>query len=105
MRGTARSDTVSVPPSGVSAPVMIRMSVDFPAPFSPTSAWSSPARRSKETPRSALTPAKDLEIEEATSRNLQFKIVNSARLPGEPQAELRGAAVVSRGDGADCRVG
>src|SRR5262245_29158856 len=34
------------------------MSVDLPAPFSPTSAWISPARTSKETPFSARTPGK-----------------------------------------------
>src|SRR5438132_10641074 len=39
---------------------MIRMSVDFPAPFSPSSAWTSPARTSKLTPFSAGNPAKDL---------------------------------------------
>ena len=56
-------ETISVPASGVSAPVMIRMSVDLPAPFSPTSACTSPARRSKETPVSAWTPANDFVIE------------------------------------------
>src|SRR5262245_48316117 len=35
------------------------MSVDFPAPFSPTSACTSPARRSNDTPRKARTPAND----------------------------------------------
>src|SRR5882672_1166264 len=39
---------------------MIRMSVDFPAPFSPSRAWTSPARTSKLTPFSAGNPAKDL---------------------------------------------
>ena len=36
--------------SGCSAPVMILISVDLPAPFSPTSACTSPARRSNDTP-------------------------------------------------------
>jgi len=35
------------------APVTILMSVDLPAPFSPTSAWISPAFSSKSTPQSA----------------------------------------------------
>src|SRR6185369_13668458 len=36
------------------------ISVDFPAPFSPTRAWISPGFRSKETPSSASTPGKRL---------------------------------------------
>src|SRR6185436_13468802 len=65
MWGTARPPTVSVPASGCSAPVMILISVDFPAPFSPTSACTSPACRSNDTPRRALTPSNDLEMEDA----------------------------------------
>src|SRR5665213_1367305 len=34
----------------------MRIRVDLPAPFSPTRAWISPARLSKETTRSACTP-------------------------------------------------
>src|SRR5215471_4125836 len=51
--------------SGCSAPVMILIRVDLPAPFSPTSAWTSPARRSNETPLSACTAPNDFEIESA----------------------------------------
>ena len=36
------------------------MSVDLPAPFSPTRAWTSPARRSKRQSRRACTPGKSL---------------------------------------------
>ena len=36
-------------------PLAIPSSVDFPEPFSPTSAWISPARQSKSTSRSACT--------------------------------------------------
>ena len=52
--------TSSVPSSGAWAPVMTLIRVDFPAPFSPTSAWTSPASRSNETPLRARTPANDL---------------------------------------------
>src|SRR5438132_795358 len=40
MCGTARPETPNDPESGATAPVMILMSVDLPAPFSPTSAWT-----------------------------------------------------------------
>src|SRR6266566_2618988 len=70
IRIAERPAMVSVPWSIDSAPVTILISVDFPAPFSPTSAWTSPARRSKDTPRSACTPANDLAIDSARSRTL-----------------------------------
>ena len=47
----------SVPESGWTAPVRILISVDLPAPFSPTMACTSPARRSSDTSRRACTPA------------------------------------------------
>src|SRR5438067_889364 len=58
------------PPSGSTAPVMILMSVDLPAPFSPISACTSPARSSNEAFLSACTPAYDLSISMARSRAL-----------------------------------
>ena len=45
-----------VPVSGRTAPVMILTSVDLPAPFSPSRAWTLPGRTAKSTPFSALTP-------------------------------------------------
>ena len=59
----ARSPSnVIVPASGRSTPVRTLMSVDLPAPFSPTSAWISPAARSKSTPSRAWTPGKAFEM-------------------------------------------
>src|SRR5579883_1474516 len=46
------------PPVGPVDPDRILIRVDLPAPFSPTSTWTSPARRSKSTSRSATTPGK-----------------------------------------------
>ena len=48
------------PLSGRRMPSMMFISVDLPAPFSPASAWISPLRSSKSTPRSARTGPKDL---------------------------------------------
>ena len=52
---SARPDcprSVIVPEVSVTTPAMTLVSVDLPAPFSPTSAWISPRRSSKSTPRS-----------------------------------------------------
>ena len=52
------------------APVITLISVDFPAPFSPTSAWTSPGRRSNDTPRRAWTPPKATAMSERLSRGV-----------------------------------
>ncbi len=44
------------PESGMVEPAATAMSVDFPAPFSPTRAWTSPGSTSRLTPLSAVTP-------------------------------------------------
>ena len=48
------------PASGVCTPARTLIRVDLPAPFSPSRAWTSPARRSKLTSVSAATPGKPL---------------------------------------------
>ena len=51
------SPSMRISPSlGCCRPFMQHSSVDLPAPFSPTSEWTSPARRSNETFVSARTP-------------------------------------------------
>src|SRR5919108_5865876 len=47
-----------VPASGGYTPARIFIRVDLPAPFSPTTAWISPACRSRSTPCSTSTPTK-----------------------------------------------
>src|SRR4051812_42741232 len=89
IRGTVRPETTSAPVSGCSAPVMILIRVDLPAPFSPTSAWTSPALSSKDTSRSARTPSKDLQMfdaERSTDKAVQddsgiFDELNAPRRP------------------------
>ena len=51
-----------VPASRVYTPLRIFISVDFPAPFSPRRASTSPERSSSWTLSSALTPGKDLQM-------------------------------------------
>src|SRR5579859_1043575 len=46
---------------------MIFISVDLPAPFSPTRPWISPDESEKRTSRSAVTPPNDLVIPESSS--------------------------------------
>src|SRR5437868_10998326 len=59
------------PPSGCTAPVRILISVDFPAPFSPTSACTSPDSSASDAPRSAWTPAYDF-VRSAADRSTDY---------------------------------
>src|SRR5436309_15256587 len=54
-RRRRRPPISTVPASGARKPLAMPRSVDFPDPFSPTSACTSPARQSKLTSRSACT--------------------------------------------------
>src|SRR3954452_142164 len=54
-RRRRRPPISTVPASGARKPLAMPSSVDFPDPFSPTSACTSPARQSKLTSRSAWT--------------------------------------------------
>src|SRR5579862_7073402 len=89
----------SVPESGATAPVTILMRVDFPAPFSPTRAWTSPARRSKETCFSARTPEYDFEIPLASRSGMRVSLSDVRR--------ERGAGLLQRvaGDAGRCTQG
>jgi hypothetical protein len=69
------------------------MNVDFPAPFSPIKAWTSPSRRSKETPLNACTPAKDFVMDLASSSDVIFYqrallLFNYACLTGTPPRDV-----------------
>ncbi len=56
-----RPVNLQAPASGRCTPSMMRISVDLPAPFSPTSASTSPARMPSDTSDSACTTPKRLE--------------------------------------------
>jgi hypothetical protein len=53
---TSRPSRRSVPSSGFTAPATIFTSVDLPAPFSPSSACTEPARTERPAPMRACTP-------------------------------------------------
>ena len=69
-RGSRRGRPSSsiVPASGRTTPPSTLISVDFPAPFSPSRAWISPARSVKSTPSSAATPPNRFVIPRSASR-------------------------------------
>ncbi len=62
LNSTTRPRTSMVPEVGGCWPPSTLISVDFPAPFSPTRAWTSPGRSSRSTPSSASTPGNRLEM-------------------------------------------
>src|SRR5690606_31837408 len=70
------------------APVRHLISVDLPAPFSPRSAWISPARRSKSTPSSARVPGNTL---------VSDRTVSSVTPDPSPLAQPRGRAAAAPG--------
>src|SRR5438552_476759 len=53
------------------------MSVDLPAPFSPTTASTSPACRRSDTPSRAWTPGKDLRIASTSRRGERLVTVGT----------------------------
>src|SRR5678816_3538777 len=61
------------PESGGTAPVKTLINVDFPAPFSPTKACTSPLRSSNEASRKACTPAKDFVTCSALSKVIFYQ--------------------------------
>src|SRR5215207_3242517 len=91
----------SSPPSGSTAPVMILMRVDLPAPFSPMSACTSPARSSSEALLSACTPAYDFRMSVARRSGTSaialplddddVEFGRAVDADGERQLDVRGA--------------
>ena len=47
---------VIVPSSGRTTPAIVLISVDLPAPFSPSTAWIEPSSQAKSTSSSAVVP-------------------------------------------------
>ena len=87
MSATGWPWTSIVPSSGRWAPVITLISVDLPAPFSPTRAWTSPARRSNETPFRAWTPANALLIPVSLEQRRQDPIPLAERHEHQPRFE------------------
>src|SRR4051812_43382538 len=80
------SSKLMSPASALSAPPMIRVRVDLPAPFSPTSAWISPRPTSSETPSRARTTPKRLETSATRSRSAPDFMVVPSVTSGSDQA-------------------
>src|SRR5262245_46000830 len=66
------------------------MSVDLPAPLSPTSAMTSPLRISKSTSVSACTEPNDLETPRSSSRGVS--VMGGVSCGGESGGARRGAS-------------
>src|SRR3954452_18177181 len=64
---TGSPRTTTRPSSGPQSPYRIDISVDLPAPFSPSRAWTSPTRRSKSTPSLATIRPKRFVIPRSSS--------------------------------------
>src|SRR5262249_29329198 len=92
--------------SAPTAPETIRPSVDFPAPFSPTSACTEPRRTESVTPASAWTPPKCLATScssrkgaSATDRARTLSGLGSRPMAAEAGlSPARGAVALSRRD-------
>src|SRR6478672_2479935 len=69
-----------VPASGRMAPLSTFMSVLLPAPFSPTSAWTSPARTLKSTPSSAVVAPKRFTIPLTSSISAARQVPGNGRV-------------------------
>src|SRR5215218_3432032 len=91
-RGSAKETSPPLkrtwPSSGLYTPVMTLIRVDFPAPFSPTTARTSPSRSSKETSSRATTPGNRLVTRRASSTGERCSIVLVPPLVGLVQALL-----------------
>src|SRR5688572_12096040 len=81
------------------APVMILISVDLPAPFSPTRACTSPGSSSSPTPSSAVTPAKRLTIPSMRRTGGIAVITEAGGLTGAPRHRSVRVREVLRGVG------
>ena len=108
--GVAKRDGLAVearscPASGGWAPDRIFSSVDLPAPFSPSSAWISPAPTSKSTSSSACTPGKRLLIPVMRSRGSVMRLpeLDCKREARERHRSGRGA-MARRGRRGICRL-
>src|SRR3954467_830369 len=99
-RGATSSPPIlTMPASRGNTPVITLISVDLPAPFSPSSAWTSPARSVKSTSCNARTAPKLLLIPRTSSREAAesglFSMTNS--LPAAPADDADTEPVRSRG--------
>ena len=84
VKETSSPSILIVPSSGACTPARVFISVDLPAPFSPTIAWTSPAFRSRSTPCRTSTPTKLLRMPSICRSGTPFSDI------GPPGREGRG---------------
>ena len=82
---TGRPSKEISPVSAVSAPESTLISVDFPAPFSPTRAWTSPTSTDRSALRIARTAPNRLATPRTASRTAAARSSDGgAAAPGDP---------------------
>ena len=79
---TSTPSIAMLPASARYAPASTFIKVDLPAPFSPTSACTSPRLTSNETPSSARTPGNTFTIPLITSNGPKASLLNKLRSSG-----------------------
>ena len=84
------------PPSAGYMPYSTRINVDLPAPFSPISAWTSPARSSRSTSSLASTPGNRFVMRSSTTRGgeplLPAPIAGASRFAVRPALGASGVS-------------
>src|SRR5688572_9115056 len=89
---TAAPRTWMVPASGRSMPYAMRMSVDFPAPFSPTKACTVPERTRREADTSACVAPNRLSMPSSASADCSSLLEGSVMVRGSETGRCRDEA-------------
>ncbi len=87
-RDRSRPASMTVPASGRWTPMSTFMSVDLPAPFSPSRAWTSPARTSKSMPRRTWKGPKALVMPRMVTSDAADAVAPSASARSRASASI-----------------
>src|SRR3990172_540964 len=79
------------------------INVDFPAPFSPSNASTSPGAMARSTPAFATTPGKVLTMPRSSTRGWRIRLLRRRRLPFDAlQQPVEAQDLLERHDLAGC---